>query len=1502
MRSTAVIVDQLPSSSGWLSDAALRKKLQEVSTTIESLTSQRPFHGGKTESEMGKAVGVVVPCKKGGTLEELQWWGNTARNAGNVVGQGNGKYVTERVAGIQEALQTLQGLIIQTNSSSSLRSTVREDGGRSIGSSTAVMSSMKASGIPRVADSKHTKGGRTSHWDPTSLCPSHPKDEQSTLVSYADISLRLGFRDLVVPCFKDPLLRCLEFPMGNIQQLAVGVLIAFFQCARNGTLVESLSHTFAAPLLHLTGSGKASLRQAATTAVVTLFSFHVGKGALSEALRVAGHATHPRVRGAAFQALLHTLRQRYATPWCQSLSTFLPRLVQVVQDGLTKEPHPLVRAGAARLFWGLCVVDASAAHHLLQCSPFFSGVRERNAVLSRLLTERAAALEVLGVVLSPSPFSRLNGKPSGTVSSSSMVWPPRDGKKKGSTAQETEHERWSSLLCFLQDASLHKTCTLDGSPRRVISGIHDDHLRGTAVPSKSKRDTTPGRRRKGGAPPAHGRRQCAATAEAEDISGHEKRGSREERKVTAVLARRRRSTADRETDHAPAAAARQRSGRRKDRQRSWKHDVQKEEERHRSPKTSGPEERRNVQRKSSSFSLTGGAVRRPCGGHPESKVSSLSRSSSSSLRFSSSSSSSDASSLAQQEVRLSSCSPPPPPPPLCATPPVNLDGLTTFWYPLPYSPPVPPSNAVRQALQGSMTGTTIDRGWTGRGRFCFRSALSPQYEGVPYRIAASYQDYSRAILQKQRLSLVLMRREGTTPDVGSAAIPFPAWTRNDPRYPPLHSSRNHDEEVESGEKRYHRERALVREGQEKHGWGVKEGKDKDGMREVENDSEMGIVVASVLLWKAYIRHSVLPHREDECGVTAHARQREREEGKEEVRLLRGEEERYRPRRWFPASASFSSFFFFACSTVKELLQQDVDALQWLTPSLRYSTTHRACPVPTGVVSPFAPLHPKGGTTPFSPACSLLAPMEDFFLLPAGASCAGTTPATSHRLALLERVQQHVMLLALLLHMVVLSPAFPDDQKSAVPLWWPKRFVEPQRSSCRSAGIAVQEGHLFSKKALNGAPEAEEEEEEENDEREERQVKERTPRQEGKAHHAALGRVGRRCGDKSSGSGGGPHARCAACSCSRLPSSDDRQYHGMEWETTMQESEEEEEERNFGSAADDMLSPRASGSLPRRRSGGQGRSARRKVSFSPLTTHFSRKRVQRPKREAMEKAEAYPYGDGGSTTPHATRLQEREGKEFLHKSLANVLSRVVHRLRAWAQEEQEPYAAVRRMAMKVLQSVLLASCSRTIPSFSFPLRLNALCGPIIRTCQSGMDDSSEEVRQTALECLYSLLFAPSVPLDTSLDGLSACLEHWFTSPAGYSSTAGYRELLLCVGRLLEWERRRQDHSSPDYRPSPQDSLLPRLNHPFTPSSLSPLSTCSAVVTLTQPVVRRLVVALQRLLVYYPVEKIQQMSATVLILLQWVVSEAREIMEEVLNVSQLQKLSNWADACDSWPEMW
>lgn len=1522
MLSTAVIVDQLPSSSGWLSDAALRKKLQEIAATIESLTSQRFPNGGGTVSETGKAVGLLGSVRKE-TIDDFQWWVNPKRYSGNTAGGAEWNNVRERVTAIQNALEALQGLIIQTNTSSVTRSPIPDEGGRSIGASTAVLSPIKVRGDLRAAGGRHTNGGSISHVDPTSLRPLHPNDQHAALVSYADISMRRGFRDLVVPCFKDPLLRCLAFSMGNIQQRAVGVLIAFFQCARDAVLVESLANTFAAPLLHFTGSGKMALREVATTAITTLFSTHVGKGALSEAIRAARSAAHPRVRATAFQALLYALRQRQGSLLGRSFMTFLPGLMQVAHDGLTKEPHPIVRAGAARMFWGLWCVDASAAQHLLQWSPFLSGVREKEAVRSRLLAERAAALQVLGVVLPSSFFTAGRGKRIPTTSLSSSTWKsPQEGEKKKkkekeqkNAAQETTDEGWSSLLCFLQDASLQKTWTRhEMPPGRPCDGREGSRSSGSPAPPESKRGSRHRRRGRRRATPLHGTpspsRGGVWVATADPRPGRPvdtTRTTRDPRSAPRVgrgggtALQERRSAEVRETDATTTARRRRRGGgdgeRRTDFQRSLTRAAQTGEERHQKAKGRG--EKRDIHPKTSlSGTSSKGAPGRPRGVPPTTSTpSSLSCSSSSSYSFSSSSSSSlDASVLAPQHVL--------PPSLPRGTPQVDLDRLKAFWYRLPYSPSTPPSDAMRQASLWGGPDTRMNRERTGKVRCGFRSALSPQYEWEPYRVTSRYHAYARAMRMKQGLFMALLRHEDTRQKKdGLNALSFHEGTTNGSWMHRMGTKwscpcTSRDEEEEDRHAKHDDEtRERSRHGGRERGWD--RGKNEDEtfpMREEEHHDERSIVAACVMLWKAYTRPMVLPHRGEESGMTSHTKQSAKEAKEGAFRFREDDEEEKNVSRP-PQFSSSSSFFLFACSTVKALLQQDVDALQWLTPSRR-DAWPPSLRFPTGMTSTFSPFPPGGDATTFSHAHSLLVPMEDSFFLSDAAAFAGPTSAASLRMALLQRVQHHLMLLSLLLHTGVLSHARTGDPRP-LRLPWPKRAAAPPGPLHVPTDPPVQEGRLLPTRML-------EEEEEEEDEAglvAKEEGVERTRREEsGMANRAASGGVGRLCRDQNSRSGCSAHAGCTAGTCSGLLSDEDQRYRAMEWETKGEEKEKEEPKKKWGTAEEEMPLQSASGHSPRRGCGQRPHlSALRQVSFSPSTARFSRRSEKRKGEDATGMEEKFPLR-WRTTTRTATRIQEREEEELLHRSMENVLSRLVHRLSAWVDADYEPYTAVRRMSVKVVQSVLLASCHRSVASFSFPLRLNTLCGPIIRLCQSGIDDASEEVRQTALECLYCLLFAPSVPLGTSLDGLSACIEHWLTSPAMLSSTAGYRELLLCVGRLLECERRRQDHVSPEYRPSPPDSPLPRMNSLSFPSSFSLPSAYATVVTLTRPVVRRLIVALQQLFVYHTVEKVQQMSATVLITLQWAIAESREIMEEVLSFSQLQKLANWADACDSWPEMW
>lgn len=123
-------------------------------------------------------------------------------------------------------------------------------------------------------------------------------------------------------------------------------------------------------------------------------------------------------------------------------------------------------------------------------------------------------------------------------------------------------------------------------------------------------------------------------------------------------------------------------------------------------------------------------------------------------------------------------------------------------------------------------------------------------------------------------------------------------------------------------------------------------------------------------------------------------------------------------------------------------------------------------------------------------------------------------------------------------------------------------------------------------------------------------------------------------------------------------------------------------------------------------------------------------------------------------------------------------------------------------------------------------LPPLCEQCFRWCRHGMDDPFIEVQQAAAGCLRALLYATTVPLDTCLNGLAACLEGGALARGSAAVvTEGWLELLRSVGRLFERASpRRYAVPPPLFTPSPLSSRHVNRLHDW-PSSTYTLSSLS-----------------------------------------------------------------------------
>lgn len=1649
MSSTTVIADQLPATSTWRSEAALRESLQEIGATLVLLTF-REQQSGDGPVRDGRKMGRFISFPKAKAVGIGDLWGKEDKTKWlHLMSRGViPDSAQERVAAVQAALRALQRLIIQTTSSSGIPGAPASTTTTAIRKPTTFNSLVKSI---HQNNTKNNKGGIHRETSPlrASQQPEKQHHHPGVLLPYADISMRSSFRDLMGSCFKAPLLRSLEFSMGNTQEIAVEVLISFFQSARDVGVVESLSNTFCGPLLRLAGSGKASLRQAAATAVYTILSTQFGQGALSDTIKAAYKSAHPRVRSCAFHGLLYAFRhQRGASPY-RTLTMFLPALTEVVHYGLTQEADPMVRLSAARGFWGLWFFDSSAAEHLLQTSPFFSGIRERRTIQSRLVSERVAALHILGVVLqqpsfqaSPSTARRKNGFPSSLGDSD-----PARGKR---AVPEDDKEGWSTILSFLRcstpsnGAFLPSAMPIGGgiggggggsvrfsvSPNRINAGMRGV---GSNLGAVSPMDSTSGgagqsvdkalsvvkaciarrapaaqmRREEkeernlyrrvyrniksssangdegkevvtyiGGDPVGKRRGLCppwAGVISTDPFLNEQRMRSGkgvEEVKEEGRPSWRNASTARRSGKSVLKLASRDKgSG---EDENGGDHDRLRGHSR--------PREKARVNERVSKMEVKdkmfmGNKKIRSAPGTPQLAMAGTPGKGSpmeertpmrAPYNVSSSSSSSSLSSSSSHFHILSS------PSPLFSIPQIDFDRFSAFWYQLPWT--------MRSSTYGHRSESAGKRSserrigqpnW-GRVRYCFRSSLSPQYEWEPGRILEQYRGYTRDIREMQQQSIVNMReklvdwKEGRDDDgtplahgpssnvaVDNHSYPFsstsPHYHHGYPSDRCTSWNRSQNDKRKSSEVSAFRQ-STARNGckgeskkgghwplyevsgrrTEKNQWNFFDDADHDldNSSEEEHDEKYSLVRACARLWRAYMKNVLLNLKGEEImmGRTSSGGQTRRvgEDGKQFF-FLEGRPYDLHPPPQFSSGPTPPPFSLFVVASMEELFLHDLDALEILRASrghpLPLSGLHHDCSLGSSTIpGSLGRAHFDG---------SLLVPSVDVFFS-GYPFCSSTTPAAAKRTTVLRRVRQHVMLLSLLIH-IVFRQRLLTGRKNPAFLRLSKAKQDVKMRPELPTGTLMQGGRLISeKKYYNDLDREVEEEEIEAKEKMEEEGNEEK-RCTGGRRVGKGGRMSathsrsfpRPVGDQIEREGSHSPARCAGCfSHSTVPVYTKNNDDGKKGERMKEEGEWNCHEKDAGDSKRregrhpqrTWLSSSSSPHSPRVRHRSPvsvgGTSPNREVRVAHAGCEISKVTMMTGGAEGGGRDGNGVGGDyWGLWTRmgRATRIEEQEKEEMCYRSLENIFSRLVHRLSEWAEEYSEPYSAVRRGALEVLQCILLASCHHSMPSFSFPLRLNALCGPLVRLCQKGLDDSSEEVRQTAMRCLYSFLFAPSVPLDTSLDGISSCLESWLTPPALYTSTAGYREVVLCVGRLLERERRRQDQSTSDYRPvSSHDSLTSGRPHPssssspFSLSSFSPLPTM--MVAVTRSVVQRLIAVLQQLLAHHVVEKIQQMCASVLVVLQWVVVEAREMVENMCSPSELRRLANWAASCSTWPEIW
>lgn len=1590
------MLDQLPGASTWRSEVALREALQEIGGTLELLTLKESQSGNgpvkdaqKTRNLLSfpKAKMLISRSraeKEGGRLHWIK--GANIPNTAH-----------ERVAATQAALKALHELIIQNTSSSMLPTTTATSPFFSHHGGSSPNTTTKNTSSPHLPNSKNAPythkeftipGEISSLGDPrpsTSYSHCHPP---CVSVPHADLSMRRAFQEVMGSCFKAPLLRCLEFSMGNISQLAVEVIIGFFQSARDARVVESLSNTFAAPLLRLIGSGKPSLRQAARTAVRILLSTQFGSGALSETIKAAYQSPHPRVRSGAYHGLLYAFQHRQHTPAHRALMAFLPALTQLAHYGLTEEPHPMVRPCAARMFWGLWVLDAIAAQHVLRDSPFFSSVREQHAIETRLMAERVAALRILGVVLQP-PSSSMTSQPYEKACSSSLC--RADGGN--GWKNEENKEGWSLLFSVLQGSPLSNISRATGNreayaplfhtPRTTMSKRRDHPA--YWMPLHSSTHPRQWIDRALAVTKAKVARRGAPTLQERDIPDTPPRGDAVPVVPRASLCQQGGRHEGRVAHTAEGAAARrQGSGppwpdrlssepflnapvaRSREREEKWKRQASPaclakrcEEEDPVLGVTGGSEGRKRkdfsprlspsekdrwmdhhgkgreggkkvaTRREDQDLMMEGKRrLRTPPMPHCSNPASQSGRPPTQKggrTLSSPSSSLSDVSSLFPMVAA-------PALPVRSPFPHIDFDRFTSFWYQLPCTSFCSTFPASRNANENGKGGRHVG-GWMGgkgggRVRYCFRSVFTPQYEWEPDRITASYRAYAHDIREMQHQCLAMMREhlmgdksrdDGAIPVIGekeenaksyrstsSSCRPIRRRARErktSPTTDALFSLDDHAErlwwsERQGREGRWRTERHLA------FGMGEKRAKEGQAFQE-EEVTETGEEVS------ALIRACLRLWREYRMGVRRFYQGEEIKEGRMVWKGSGGKEFAPSPSdvaahafgsRPAPSSLSYAPpFSLFVVSSMEAILLDDLDVLHMLGPSRGLQ--------PTSICER------SFSDTCFSPKIYSFTtdrgkhiPMEEVSLLDLSRNvccsgdryCCSTTPGAATRSSVLQRVQQHVRLLSLLIH-IVFRQRLLTGRKSSVFLRLNKGKADGALHKKLPSGTLVSGGRLFPKKNLSAAVEEEEEDEEVEEIRGDGRMS-TTER----VRNASLQRAMSPFDNQRRGGRAPQQAHCTACGSSSSPPysrSKKKERDGREDASTRVEEEDRDavemtttdhrgSARRVSRQRAQSISSSPSFSLsPRPRGGSRGAAAQRR-SFKVGKDENDVGSLRRTGAVGGRKEFWLVWSGMG----RLTRMEEQEKEEMCYRSLESIFSRLVHRLNTWMEEGCEPYSGVRRVALEVLQSLLLASCNHSLPSFSFPLRLQTLCGPILRLFQRGMDDASEEVRQTAVRCLYSLLFAPSVPLDTSLDGLSACLEQWLTPPAIYTSTAGYRELLLCVGRLLEWERRRQDRSLSGGIPlSSHDPLVPG-GHTEDHSSLP------MVIGLTRQVVQRLIHVLHRLLVHHVVKKVQEMSATVLVVLQWAVVEAREMVEEMFLPSEMQMLVKWAELCDTWPEIW
>lgn len=178
---------------------------------------------------------------------------------------------------------------------------------------------------------------------------------------------------------------------------------------------------------------------------------------------------------------------------------------------------------------------------------------------------------------------------------------------------------------------------------------------------------------------------------------------------------------------------------------------------------------------------------------------------------------------------------------------------------------------------------------------------------------------------------------------------------------------------------------------------------------------------------------------------------------------------------------------------------------------------------------------------------------------------------------------------------------------------------------------------------------------------------------------------------------------------------------------------------------------------------------------------------------------------------------------------------------------EPHHSVRRRAFSVLRTLLVSS-----PLQSF---LPMICEQVLLACRGGMDDAFAEVQQEAITCVHLLLHSCSIPYDTALNGLAASLERWLQPPLCLFCTAGWMELLHCVGRFFE-------------------------RSIWNVAAASPPDRRGAV---TRRVVHRLLRLLSRLM-DHSVSKVRDLAVTVVAVMRWTVEDCSAMTDEILSPSQ------------------